>query len=141
MYAVPPSRIESTLCSDIESHAFNYYVANYTRWPKGLVETGYEYGAYALCNWDCALPGSSLRLAFSALSLAIFGRANHLEQALEAAERSYVKSIHIVRNDIKTLSNETIDQLLVTTGLMGSYEVRSSIFLSGKFVMCMLTAR
>ncbi|KAJ5805279.1 hypothetical protein N7474_011166 [Penicillium riverlandense] len=108
----------------LETHAFHYWVEHFTAWPDDLFDIGLEYGTYALQYWTCAATNSSLQLAVSAFSLAVFGLARNVNQALGDADRVYGKSIARIREEIANLSNGTIDQLLVATLLMASYDAR-----------------
>jgi hypothetical protein len=82
-----------------------------------------NYLTYALCHWDCVGPGSSLQLAVSAFSHAVFWRKMHATKALEYADRFYARTIIRTQKEIKELSNEKIDHLVVATLLMTNYEV------------------
>jgi hypothetical protein len=65
-------------------------------------------------------------LALFTFSHAVFGRANHVEKALEEAERAHAQSIAAMQKEMENLeqlSDDNIDQLLVTTMLMSSYQV------------------
>ena len=85
---------------------------------------GEEFGTYALRHWVHAPSNSSLHLAVSAFSLAVFGQARHVDQALVDADKFYARSVVKTRREVEQLSNETVDQLLATTALMASYDVR-----------------
>jgi hypothetical protein len=117
------SRITRFPSIPIEQHAFGYFVENFTFWPNYMPDIGHDYLTYALPYWHRAGPDSSLRLALSAFSLAVFGRARRLDKALRDADRFYVRSIIKTQAEIKELSSESIDHLLVSTMLMTNYEV------------------
>lgn len=119
----PSSLVSLSLSIPVELHAFHYWVENFTAWPNDLLDIGHEYGSYALCHWNRARPDSSLHLAVSAFSLAVFGLARRVNKALEEADEFYARSVMKTRKEIKELSKETIDQLLVATMLMASYDV------------------
>ncbi|KAJ5604454.1 hypothetical protein N7510_009608 [Penicillium lagena] len=106
----------------LETHAFHYWVEHFTAWPDDFFDIGLEYGTYALRYWTCAAPNSSLQLAVSAFSLAVFGLARNVNRALGDAERLYGKSIARIREEIAAPSNRTIDQLLVAILLMANYD-------------------
>jgi hypothetical protein len=95
-----------------------------------LPDIGHEYGTYVLSHWNRAQPGSSLHLAFSALSHAVFGRARWVNKAIEDADRSHAQSIVRTQEEMKEFSNESIDQLLVSIMLMGTYEVCLAVLLA-----------
>lgn len=123
MEAIHSSSVSRSLLIPIEVHAFHYWVANFADWPKDLRDIGHEYGTYALCHWNHAQPDSSLHLALSAFSLAVFGQGKSVKEAVKKADQFYVRSIIKIRKEIKHLSNETIDQALAATTLMSGYEV------------------
>lgn len=107
----------------MELHAFNYWIANFTGWQNHLHDVGHEYGSYALCHHELTQPDSSIQLALTAFTLAVFGQAKHLNEALEIADTFYAKSIAKMRREIRELSCDTIDRLIVATALMGSFDV------------------
>jgi hypothetical protein len=117
------SPISKTLPIPVESHAFHYWIANFTGWPDSLLDLGHEYGAHALNHWKNVQPGSSLYMALSAFSLAVFGLARHSNEALEKADKLHTQGITNTRKEIEITSNRAIDQLLVATTLMASYDV------------------
>jgi hypothetical protein len=93
---------------------------------EDLPDIGHEYSAYVIFHWARARPGSGLHLALFAFSHAVFGRANHVEKALEDADRVHAQSIVTMQEEMEDMeqsSDEKIDQLLVTTMLMSSYQV------------------
>ena len=98
-----------------------------------LPDIGHEYGSYVIFNWIRARPGSSLHLALSAVSHAVFGRARQVDEAIEKADSAHAQSIVKTHREMKVLSNESIDQLLVTTMLMSTYEVRFELVERGNF--------
>jgi hypothetical protein len=107
----------------MEVYAFNYWKETFTAWPGDLFDVSLEYGAHALCDWDHARPDSSLHLAVSAFSLAIFGRVKHLNNAVRDAHRYYSRSCVRIGQEIQELSNENIDQVLTATMLLATYDV------------------
>lgn len=102
----------------------NYWIANFTSWPRGLQEIECEFGASALHLLNHCHPRSALRLSVSAFALAKFGQAVRSDEAIRKAEVVYGRSIKRMQVEIAGLSSETIDQLLVATLLMGVYDVR-----------------
>ena len=93
---------------------------------EDLPDIGHEYGSYVIFHWVRARPESSLHLAPFALSHAVFGRANYVDKALEDADRAHAQSIVKMQEEMGEIGdspNEKIDQLLVTTMLMSSYQV------------------
>jgi hypothetical protein len=123
--AASPSPLLFTPRIPVKQLAFGYWVENFTFQLGELPDIGHEYGNHTLSYWDNTEPDSSLSLAVSAISHAVFGRAKRLSPALEDAEKHYAKSVVKTRSQIKEVSNETIDQLLITIMLMANYEVSS----------------
>ncbi|KAI9687576.1 MAG: hypothetical protein M1822_002186 [Bathelium mastoideum] len=115
--SLPPS-----LSIPVELHAFHYWAENFTYGPDDLPDIEQEYNSYALSAWNRAKPGSTLHLAVSAYSLAVFGRTRRMYKILEVADKYYTSSVVKMREEIQELSNERIDQLLISTILMTSYE-------------------
>lgn len=115
--------LSTPLSVPIEVYAFNYWRETFTAWPEDLVDVSLEYGAYALCGWDYAHQDSSLHLAVSAFSLAIFGRVKHLNNLERVAHRYYARSCVQIRKEIQGLSNENIDRVLTATMLLATYDV------------------
>lgn len=89
-----------------------------------MLDVGGEYSAHALRHFTRVSEDSSLRLAVTAFSLAVFGLGRRVKEALEAADKIYAMSVAKVRREIVELSSETIDQILVATVLMATYDVR-----------------
>ncbi len=114
----------------LEQHAFHYFAQNFAISPRDLPEIGHGYLSYSLHHWDRAQLDSSLRLALSAFSLAVFGQVNHIKNALEQADRLYIKSVNKMQAELTDLSADRIDHLIVATMLMTNYEVCSDPALS-----------
>lgn len=115
----------------IEVYAFQYWIENLASWPNDLLDVGQEYGAGARYHSRCAEETeSSLHLAVSAFSLAMFGRANNAYEILQRAERFYARSITELRRELKVLSNNMIDQLLIATMILSKYDVRPIYYIS-----------
>ncbi|KAF2670193.1 hypothetical protein BT63DRAFT_454375 [Microthyrium microscopicum] len=117
-----PSSVPPLVAGTIEHVALQYWTDHFAAWPTDLFEFGHEYGSYALCYWNCVDSGSSLYSALSAFSLALFGQAKHSNEALDHADKFYGKSIIKTQQEIKKLSSDNIDQLLVAISLMAIYE-------------------
>lgn len=108
----------------IEVYAFRYWIENLASWPNDLFDVGQEYGAGARYHSRCAEETeSSLHLAVSAFSLAMFGRANNANEILQRAETFYARSITELRRELEVLSNDMIDQLLIATMILSKYDV------------------
>jgi hypothetical protein len=109
----------------VETHAVNYWVENFTFQLNELPEFGHEYTSYVIEQWRHANPDSTLHTALLALAHAVFGRTKHISNALEKANKYYVKTLErlkeIVEN-IDAVPNKDIDPLLLAIMLMGSYE-------------------
>lgn len=108
----------------IENYAFQYWIENLASWPDDLFDVGQEYGAGARYQSRCVdVTESSLHLAVSAFSLAVFGRANKAYEILQRAEKHYARSITELRKELKVLSNDTIDELIIATMILSKYDV------------------
>ena len=118
--------ISTALSTPIEVQAFHYWIENFMFRLEDLPDIGHEYSNYVIFNWIRAQPGSSLHVSLSALSHAVFGRARHVNKAIQDADRAHAQSIIKTSKDmrdVKEMSTENIDQLLVAIMLMGLYEV------------------
>lgn len=121
-----PLHIPKALSIPVEVHAFHYWMENFIFRLDDLPDIGHEYSTYVLSYWARARPGSSLHLALSALSHAVFGRARQVSKAIEDADKIHAQGIVRTHKELKELSDESIDQLLITIMLMSSYEVCSA---------------
>ncbi|KAE9375375.1 hypothetical protein N431DRAFT_333214 [Stipitochalara longipes BDJ] len=119
---VHANQLSSSLSIPIETLAFNYFEKNFTVWPNDMPDIGRDYMTYSLCHWSRAGPGSSLQLAVSAFSHAVFWRRMGAPKALETADRFYARCIVQTQKEMRELSNEKIDHLVVATLLMTNYE-------------------
>ena len=93
--------------------------------PNEMPDIAHEYSSFVLDHWVAAQPDSSLRLALSAFSHAAFGRAMKAQKAVEVADKLYAQSIIRTQEEMKTLSDEAIDRLLLTIMFMSQHEVRT----------------
>lgn len=108
----------------IEIYAFQYWIENLASWPDDLFDFGQEYGAGARYHSRCAEETESgLHFAVSAFSLAMFGRANNSYEMLQRAEKHYARAITELRRELKVLSNDMIDGLLIATMILSKYDV------------------
>jgi hypothetical protein len=123
-HASPSLSYALSLPIDVQS--FHYWVENFMFRLDDLPDIGHEYSNYVIFTWVRAHPGSSLHVSLFALSHAVFGRARRVSKAIEDADRAHAQSIIKTSKDMrdmKEMSGEDIDQLLVATMLMGTYEV------------------
>jgi hypothetical protein len=118
---LPPLATQS-LSIPIDVQAFHYFAQNFPAWPSDMPGIEYDYFTYALVHWDRAELGLSLHLAVSVFLRVVFWRERRVNKALEDAEGFYVRSIIKTQKEIKELSNETIDQLIVAVLLVTSPE-------------------
>lgn len=108
----------------VDIYAFQYWIENLASWPDDLFDVGQEYGAGARYQSRCVdETESSLHLAVSAFSLAVFGRANKAYEIFQRAEKHYARSITELRKELKVLSNDTIDELIIATMILSKYDV------------------
>ncbi|KAK0615710.1 hypothetical protein B0T17DRAFT_351540 [Bombardia bombarda] len=135
--ALAPATPSRALSTPLTLHAFQYWVRGFTSQPDDsrLPDIAHDYNTYALCHWNQASAGSSpLYLAVSAFSLAVFGRARGESRALGDAAGFYAKSVAATQRELRRLAmtgtgtgpdieaDVLIDQLVVATMVMGSYE-------------------
>jgi hypothetical protein len=122
----PLPSIAATPSHALDVQAFHYWLENFMFRLEDLPDIGHEYSAYVVFHWARARPGSGLHLGLFAYSHAVFGRANHVEKALQDADRAHSQAIVTMQKemeDFEQLPDGNIDQLLVTTMLMSSYQV------------------
>jgi hypothetical protein len=118
----PSPVITPSLSLPVQLHAVNYWVENFVFGINDL-RFGHEYGSYVISHWNRSRPDSSLSLTLLAFTHAVFGRARRASKAIEDANRLFSQAMTKVKEDIKDVSNEDIDQLLLAIMLMGSFEV------------------
>jgi hypothetical protein len=109
----------------IEDCARNYWAENYVFRVDELPDIGKEVWTYVPPFWERSAPESCYRLALSAVTHAVFGRAKHVDKAVEDADMFYTKCIGRTSQQIGAgpISDQDIDQLLLTIMLMANYEV------------------
>lgn len=106
-----------------EAYAFRYFVDNLTIWPNNVADIENDQYTHVICSWESAGPGSSLRLAVSAVSLIVLWQEHRQTRMLNQAQTIYALCISKVHKEMEHLSSERIDHLVVTTTLMATYEV------------------
>ncbi|KAI2467975.1 hypothetical protein F4781DRAFT_432816 [Annulohypoxylon bovei var. microspora] len=105
-----------------EDQAFRFWLENFMFRDDEIPEFVREYSQYIVPYRDKAQPGSSLHLALSAVSHAVFGRAMQEEKAIEDAELLFSQSIARMQSVFSELRQDNIHEILVTTMLMAFYE-------------------
>ncbi|KAK5725836.1 hypothetical protein LTR15_004026 [Elasticomyces elasticus] len=65
----------------------------------------------------------TLRLTISAFSLAVFGRARCVDEAMAKASLACSKAVSQMRQDLTHLTEELADELILATMLMAKYDV------------------
>lgn len=113
---------QPALALSLDDHAFNYWFRNYIARPEDLDESGHEYTVHLMPYYIKAKTGSCLHLAVSTLSQAVFGRSRKLPDALMRADRSYLRCLAKTQQAVGGDAYEGIDELLLTTMLMGYFE-------------------
>ncbi|KAH8695286.1 hypothetical protein BGW36DRAFT_453183 [Talaromyces proteolyticus] len=116
------SVLSRTLSLPVEHYALHYWIKTFTKWPDDLLDISLEYGAYAIYNWDSLRPDSSLHSAVMSFSLAMFGQVQRSSEIVESSRKYYSQSCTHIRRDIQDLSDKTIDQLLMATMLLDTYD-------------------
>lgn len=117
--------------SEREDEASHFWLENYVFRDDELPEFAREYSHFLTTHRDQSQPGSSLRLAMSAFSHVIYGRAMQVDKAIEDANSLFAQSVAKMRMELDELSQDNIDELILTTMLMASYEVGTSRYLLG----------
>ncbi|KAI1204418.1 uncharacterized protein F4807DRAFT_465652 [Annulohypoxylon truncatum] len=105
-----------------EDEPFRFWLENYMFRDDEIPEFVCEYNHYIIAYRDKTQPGSSLHLAVSALSHAVFGRAMQVEKAIENADLLFSRSIARMQSVFRELTQENIHEILVTAMLMAFYE-------------------
>lgn len=117
--------IRPALTFPLAVHVLNFLAHEFALIGGGD-EPGQEYFRYIGQHCQLAPEGSSFQLALSAYAHAVFGRRKNVRSALCWAQRVYARCIPRVKEEMACLSSESFDQVLLSTLLMGSYEVRLS---------------
>ncbi|KAI1104373.1 hypothetical protein F4804DRAFT_192916 [Jackrogersella minutella] len=105
-----------------EDEPFHFWVKNFIFRDDEIPEFAREYFHYLVAYRNKTLPDSSLHLAISALSHAVFGRAIDSDKALEDAELLFSRSIAQMQSGFQEMTQENIHELLITAMLMAFYE-------------------
>jgi hypothetical protein len=125
---LPVAAPQTALSVSLDEQAFQYWAQTNVSHAECLHEAAHEWHTYVLPYWRKAKPGSCLHLAVSTLSRAVFGRARNVPQALVQAGRSYAQCLARTQQAVSGQLNESMDELLLTTMLMGYFEnIRYSI--------------
>jgi hypothetical protein len=125
---LPVAAPQTALSVSLDEQAFQYWAQTNVSHAECLHEAAHEWHTYVLPYWMKAKPGSCLHLAVSTLSRAVFGRARNVPQALVQAGRSYAQCLARTQQAVSGQLNESMDELLLTTMLMGYFEnIRYSI--------------
>lgn len=103
-------------------HALYYCADTFFLERNILAEPGQEFVSHVLPYWEHAEHNSSLRLAMTAYSHAVFGRNKGVRSALCLAEKTYAQTVKQTLEEMKTVSTSTIYQVVLAMMLMGSYE-------------------
>lgn len=116
------SSLPSSLSISLDDHAFHYWAQTYIPDADELHEAAHEWNSHVINHWMRAEPGSCLHLAVSTLSRAVFGKARGVPIALKEADRSYAQCLVRTQQAVSGQPNENMDDLLLTTMLMGYFE-------------------
>lgn len=118
----------AALCFPLESHALNFWVANYGFGIDGLDDLDYDHSHLILPYWHRVPADSSLRLALLAVAHAAFGRARSSDAAIKKATNLYHRTLNRVKDEIEFVTATNIEQLLLAVKLLESFEVRVERF-------------
>ncbi|KAJ4375822.1 hypothetical protein N0V83_001099 [Neocucurbitaria cava] len=111
-----------------QSHALNFWVANYGFGIDGLDDLDYDHSHLILPYWHRVPADSSLRLALLAVAHAAFGRARSSDAAIKKATNLYHRTLTRVKDEIEAVTVTNIEQLLLAVKLLESFEVRVERF-------------
>ncbi|XXH03252.1 hypothetical protein Hte_009650 [Hypoxylon texense] len=117
---VPENHVSLSSLEDYD--ASHFWLENYVFRDDEIPEFAREYSHYLVFYRNRAQPSSSLRLVMSAFSYALSGRAMREDKAIEKASDLFAQGIAKMQAELSELSQDNIDELIVTTMLMASYE-------------------
>ncbi|KAI0155438.1 hypothetical protein GGR52DRAFT_205729 [Hypoxylon sp. FL1284] len=106
----------------VDDEVSQVWLENYVFRGDEMPEFAREYTHDLAVYWDRAKPGSSLRLAVAAVSHAILGRRMGVDNAAEVANSLFAQSFARVQREFREVSLENIDELIIATMLIASYE-------------------
>lgn len=107
----------------LDIHALNYWMESFAFGVDDVMNTEPEYSSCITLHWRKTSSDSSLHLALSTLTHAIFGHAKQVDKAIEKAHGFYCRAVTKLHTELKNVANQEIDKFLITTMLLGSYEV------------------
>ena len=125
--AIIPTRKSSpaprpALTLSLDDQAYQYWTQTNITQADTLHEAAHEWHTHVIPYLMKAKPGSCIHLAVSALSRAVFARARSVPQALALADRSYSQCLYKTQQAVGGQSHEDMDELLLTTMMMGYLE-------------------
>ncbi|OTB14946.1 hypothetical protein K445DRAFT_22966 [Daldinia sp. EC12] len=100
----------------------NFWLENYINRDAEIPEFAREYSYFLVDFLPKVQHDSSLYLAMSAFSHAVFGRVMQSDKSIEEAERTFARGVERVQSEIRQASQNNIDELLLATMLMADYE-------------------
>lgn len=110
----------------LDTHALNHWIRNFVFGVDGYQDSDYQGNELIIAQWSDAKLGSALDLALQAFSQIIFGRTQRVPEAIDQASQLYYQTVIKLNADLKNPAADKIDELLVATMLMGSFEVREA---------------
>lgn len=117
-----PPAPQPALTLSLDDQAFQYWTQTNITQADTLHEAAHEWHTYVIPYLLKAKPGSCIHLAVSTLSRAVFARARGVPQALALADRSYSQCLYKTQQAVGGQSHEDMDELLLTTMMMGYFE-------------------
>ena len=120
--------IPSALSFPLESHAVNFWVANFGLEIDELDDFGNDHSLYLVPHWHRAPSDSSLKIALLAVAHAAFGCARPSDAAVRDADVLYHQTVTRVKDEIRTVSANNIEYLLLAVKQMENFEVRFNLF-------------
>jgi hypothetical protein len=118
--SLPPPQAALTL--SLDDQAFQYWAQTNVTQADTLHEAAHEWHTHVMPYWMKSKPGSCIHLAVSTLSRAVYARARGVPQALALADRSYSQCLYKTQQAVGGQSHENMDELLLTTMMMGYFE-------------------
>ncbi|KAI0376875.1 hypothetical protein F5Y04DRAFT_195147 [Hypomontagnella monticulosa] len=98
------------------------WMENYVSRDSEMPESAREYGCYLRVYWDSLRHNSSLHLAASAVASTVLGYTTRDNNMIQNAAALFAESVTRMQIEVQQLSQDNIDELLITTMLVADYE-------------------
>jgi len=120
-----------SLSEPLENQAIIYFVRGWIE-PDTLVDAVVD-DVGSILHKSTQAPKSTLNLAITAVSLAVFGKTKKSEVALATSREKYTQALGSAKQSIANTSQATSDEMLLSVMMLASYEVSSSFQLDPEF--------